>query len=100
MDGIDIINSFKKETSYEFSEAISIIEDEIYFIFKVDIISIETNPSKPKTRASHLEIEPIAYLLKRNKYDYQIEAIDKRHKRFIEKNKDKLLKEFLNRKNE
>ena len=95
MDGKEIIDSFKKEISYEFSEAISIIEDEIYFIFKVEIISIEANPSE--TILSHLEIEPIAYILKRKEEDYQIEAINKKHVLFIKKNKDKLLKEFLNK---
>lgn len=122
MDGLEIINSFNKETIYEFSEAFTIFEDEIYFIFKVDIISIDANPSKTKDKnkdktkdknkdnnkerkdnekaqriISHLEIEPIAYLLKKaENEDYQIEAIDEKYTEFIEKNKDKLLKEFLN----
>lgn len=116
MDGLEIINSFNKETIYEFSEAFTIFEDEIYFIFQVDIISIDANPSKDKNKhktkdknkehkdnekaqriISHLEIEPIAYLLKKaENEDYQIEAIDEKYTEFIEKNKDKLLKEFLN----
>ena len=45
MDGMEIINSFKKETFYEFSEAIPVFDSEIYFIFKADVISIEANPS-------------------------------------------------------
>ena len=38
MDGKEIMNSFEKETFYEFSETIPIFNDKIYFIFKVDII--------------------------------------------------------------
>lgn len=79
MDGMEIINSFKKETIYEFSEAIPVFNDDIYFIFKVDIISIDANPSKTRIDKlkklikdsensenfiSHLDIEPIAYILK------------------------------------
>ena len=48
MDGMEIINSFKKETLYEFSEAIPILNDDLYFIFQADIISIDINPSKTK----------------------------------------------------
>lgn len=116
MDGMEIINSFKKETSYEFSEAIPVINDEIYIIFKVDIISIEPNPSKSKINKlkleksenknknfiSHLDIEPIAYLLKTekdNESDYQINSIDERYDSFIEKNKNSLLEEFLSQYN-
>lgn len=117
MDGMEIINSFKKETSYEFSEAAPAFGENIYFIFKVDIISIEANPSKTKieklkklirnnenieTLMSHIDIEPIAYLLKTEmdtegnvKIDYQIESIDEKYDSFIEKNKNGLLKEFL-----
>lgn len=112
---MEIINSFKKETSYEFSEAISVINDEIYIIFKVDIISIEPNPSKSRINKlkleksenknnfiSHLDIEPIAYLLKTekdNESDYQINSIDERYDSFIEKNKNSLLEEFLSQYN-
>ena len=112
-----IINSFKKETLYEFSEAIPITNDNVYIIFKVDIISIGESPSKAnklkglmkskKTSGNsiaHLDIEPIAYLLEtkiedetKEEYDYQIEAIDERYESFIEKNKKKLLEEFLER---
>lgn len=120
MDGMEIINSFKKETLYEFSEAIHVFDDEIYIIFKVDIISIEAKPSKTKmdklrelikdsknskNLISHLDIEPIAYLLKtkigngKEEYDYQIESIDERYNPFIENNKNELLEEFLERKN-
>ena len=118
MDGMEIINSFKKETLYEFSEAIPILNDNLYFIFQADIISIDINPSKtkmdklkelikpsekPKNSISHIDIEPIAYLLKtktnqeNNQYDYKIEAIDEKYNELIEKNRDKLLKEFLER---
>ena len=48
MDGKEIMNSFKKETFYEFSEAVPVFNDKICFIFKVDIISINVNPSKTK----------------------------------------------------
>ena len=48
MDGKEIRNSFKKETFYEFSEAVPVFNDNIYFIFKVDIISIDVNPSKSR----------------------------------------------------
>ena len=113
MDGMEIINSFNKETLYEFSEAIPVLNDEIYMIFKVDIISIEKSPSKSKidklkelikpenkdkSFISHLDIEPIAYLLKTiidNEYDYQIESIDEKYDSFIEENKNKLLEQFL-----
>ena len=113
MDGMEIINSFNKETLYEFSEAIPVLNDEIYMIFKVDIISIEKSPSKAKidklkelikpenkdkSFISHLDIEPIAYLLKTiidNEYDYQIESIDEKYDSFIEENKNKLLEQFL-----
>ena len=114
MDGKEIMNSFKRETFYEFSEAVPVFNDNIYFIFKVDIISISINPSKSKmdklkklmnnknteNSISHLDIEPIAYLLEtknNEKLDYQIESIDERHKPFIEKNKNQLLNEFLER---
>ncbi|AMK14642.1 hypothetical protein [Methanobrevibacter olleyae] len=116
MDGIEIVNKFKRETLYEFSEAISILNDEIYLIFKAEIISVDANPSKAKTSKlkrlikdnenksetfiSYLEIEPIAYLLKtkikENEYKYDVEAIDNKYMKFIKKNKDKLLKSFLN----
>ena len=112
MDGKEIMNSFKKETFYEFSKAVPVFNDKIYFIFKVDIISINVNPSKSKmdklkkflnnknaeNSISHLDIEPIAYLLEtknNEKLDYQIESIDEKYNQFIEKNKNKLLKEFL-----
>ena len=114
MDGKEIMNSFKKETFYEFSKAVPVFNDKIYFIFKVDIISIDMNPSKSKmdklkklmnnknteNSISHLDIEPIAYLLEtknNEKLDYQIESIDEKYNQFIEKNKNKLLKEFLER---
>ena len=114
MDGKEIMNSFKKETFYEFSEAVPVFDDNIYFIFKVDIISIDMNPSRTKmdklkkamknktgeNSISHLDIEPIAYILetKRNaELDYQIESIDEKHNPFIEKNKNQLLKEFFER---
>ena len=112
MDGKEIMNSFNKETFYEFSEAVPVFEDKIYFIFKVEIISININPSKSKidkikklmknknseNSISHLDIEPIAYILKtknNSELDYQIESIDEKHNQFIEKNKNNLLKEFL-----
>ncbi len=114
MDGMEIINSFKKETFYEFSEAIPVFDAEICFIFKADVISIEANPSETKidklkeiikasenksgNLISHIDIEPIAYILK-TESDYQIESIDERYDSFIEENKNKLLEEFLNRKN-
>ena len=114
MDGKEIMNSFKKETFYEFSEAVPVFNDNIYFIFKVDIISIDMNPSKSRidklkiltnnknaeNSISHLDIEPIAYLLEtknNDELDYQIESIDEKYNQFIEKNKNKLLKEFLER---
>ena len=111
MDGKEIINSFKKETIYLFSEAIPILHDKIYFVFKADIIAIEANPSKTKMQRikkyikriekteafiSQLDIEPIAYILKHdNESNYQIEAIDEKYNSFIEKNRTKLLKDFL-----
>ncbi|WP_298535483.1 hypothetical protein [uncultured Methanobrevibacter sp.] len=114
MDGKEIMNSFKKETFYEFSEAVPVFNDNIYFIFKVDIISIDVNPSKSKidklkklmnnenteNSISHLDIEPIAYLLEtknNSELDWQIESIDEKYTLFIEKNKNQLLKEFLER---
>jgi len=114
MDGKEIMNSFKRETFYEFSEAVPVFNDNIYFIFKVDIISIIINPSKSKmdklkklmnnknteNSISHLDIEPIAYLLEtknNDEFDYQIESIDEKYAPFIEKNKNNLLKEFLER---
>ena len=112
MDGKELMNSFKRETFYEFSEAVPVFNDKIYFIFKVDIISISINPSKSKmdklkklrneknaeNSISHLDIEPIAYIFEtKNNFelDYQIESIDEKYDQFIEKNKNKLLKEFL-----
>ena len=114
MDGKEIMNSFKKETFYEFNEAVPISNDKIYFIFKVDIISININPSKSKmdklkklmnnknteNSISHLDIEPIAYLLEtenNSELDYQIESLNEKYDKFIKKNKNKLLKEFLER---
>lgn len=113
MDGKEIMNSFKKETFYEFSEAVPVFDDNIYFIFKVDIISIDINPSRTidklkkvkknkigENSISHLDIEPIAYIweTKSNaELDYQIESIDEKHNPFIEKNKNQLLKEFFER---
>ena len=114
MDGKEIMNSFKKETFYEFSEAVPVFNDNIRFIFKVDIISININPSKNKmdklkklmnnknteNSISHLDIEPIAYLLEtknNDEFDYQIESIDEKYAPFIEKNKNNLLKEYLER---
>ena len=114
MDGKEIRNSFKKETFYEFSEAVPVFNDKIYFIFKVDIISINVNPSKSRidklkklmnnknaeNSISHLDIEPIAYLLEtknNDELDYQIESIDEKYNQFIEKNRNKLLEEFLER---
>ena len=114
MDGKEIMNSFKKETFYEFSEAVPVFDDNIYFIFKVDIISIDMNPSRTKmdklkkamknktceNSISHLDIEPIAYILETKsnaELDYQIESIDEKHNPFIAKNKNQLLKEFFER---
>ena len=114
MDGKELMNSFKRETFYEFSEAVPVFNDKIYFIFKVDIISINVNPSKTKldklkklmtnkhaeNSISHIDIEPIAYLLEtknNEKLDYQIESIDEKYNQFIEKNRNKLLEEFLER---
>ena len=113
MDGMEIINSFNKETIYEFSEAVPVFGDNIYFIFKVDIISIEANPSKSRIDKlkefikynstsenfiSHLDIEPIAYLLDTktdNENDCRIESIDERYDSFVEKNKNRLLEQFI-----
>ena len=113
MDGMEIINSFNKETIYEFSEAVPVFGDNIYFIFKVDIISIEANPSKSRIDKlkefikynsnsenfiSHLDIEPIAYLLETktdNENDCRIESIDERYDSFVEKNKNRLLEQFI-----
>ena len=114
MDGKEIMNSFKKETFYEFSEAVPVFDDNIYFIFKVDIISIDMNPSRTKmdklkkamknktgeNSISHLDIEPIAYILETKsnaELDYQIESIDEKHNPFIAKNKNQLLKELFER---
>ena len=114
MDGKEIMNSFKKETFYEFSEAVPVFNDKICFIFKVDIISINVNPSKTKldklkklmnnknaeNSISHLDIEPIAYILETKTNDelnHQIESIDEKYNQFIEKNRNKLLEEFLER---
>ncbi|WP_295619176.1 hypothetical protein [uncultured Methanobrevibacter sp.] len=108
MDGLEILNKLKKETFYEFSEAIPIFENEIHFIYKVDILSIDINPSETKidmlkklikrhnvkSSISQMDITPIAYILKIES-DYQIEAIDKEYTKFIAKNKNILLKEFL-----
>ena len=111
MDGMEIMNSFKKETFYEFSKAIQIDKIKIYFIFKAELISIEANPSKTKrqrlkkymkklekteTIISHMNIEPIAYILKTNaKENYQIESIDEKYDSFVEKNRNKILEDFL-----
>ena len=113
MDGMEIINSFKKERFYEFSEAIPAFDDEIFIIFKVDIISIDANPSKTRidklkelikdsesgeSLISHLDIEPIAYLLKTRTeegYDYKIEPLDERYDSLVEENKNSLLEQFL-----
>ena len=111
MDGMEIINSFKKETFYEFSEAIPVFDSEICFIFKADVISIEASKidkikeliknsaNNTENLISHIDIEPIAYILKtetNDKTDYQIESIDERYDSFIEENKNNLLEEFLN----
>lgn len=116
MDLMEIMNSFKKETIYEFSEAIPIANDKIYFIFKIDIISIDINPSKSekdklkklikniensKSSLSHLEVEPIAYLLKSEnnmKSNYQIEAIDEKYEKIVKDNEKELFKQFLEEK--
>ena len=114
MDGMEIINSFKKETFYEFSEAIPVFDSEICFIFKADVISIEANPSpsridklkelikssenKTENFISHIDIEPIAYLLETktdNENDCRIESIDERYDSFVEKNKNRLLEQFI-----
>lgn len=117
MDMMKIMNNFKKETIYEFSEAVPISNDKIYLIFKTDIISIDINPSKTKkdklkklmknienskSSISHLEVEPIAYLLEtenNNKSNYQIEAIDEKYEKIVKDNKKELLKQFLEEKN-
>ena len=89
MDGKEIMNSFKKETFYEFSEAVPVFNDNIYFIFKVDIISIDMNPSKSKmdklkklrneknaeNSISHLDIEPIAYILETKNNSEKLKTI-------------------------
>ena len=86
MDGMEIINSFKKETFYEFSEAIP-------------VLLIKNSANNTENLISHIDIEPIAYILKtetNDKTDYQIESIDERYDSFIEENKNNLLEEFLN----
>lgn len=116
MDLMEIMNSFKKETIYEFSEAVPLINNKLYFIFKTDIISIDINPSKSKkdklkklirnienskSSISHLEVEPIAYLLEsenNNTSDYQIEAIDEKYEKIVKDNEKELLKQFLEEK--
>ena len=48
--------------------------------------------NKDKSFISHLDIEPVAYLLKTiidNEYDYKIESIDEKYDPFIEENKNK-----------
>ena len=117
MDVMEIMNSFKKETIYEFSEAIPLINNKLYFIFKNDIISIDMNPSRSKkdklkkiirniedskSSISHLEVEPIAYLLEtenNEKFNYQIEAIDEKYEKIVKENEKELLKQFLEEKN-
>ena len=74
---MEIINSFNKETIYEFSEAVPVFGDNIYFIFKVDIISIEANPSKSR-------IDKLKEFIKDERYDS-----------FVEKNKNRLLEQFI-----
>ena len=114
MDGYEILNKFKKGTFYEFSEAIPIFNEEIYLIFKVEVISIESNPSEIKDNGlrklirrikiqskpilSHLEIEPIAYLLKDIGNEYTIEAIDEKYEKTVKDNENKLIKQFLEEK--
>ena len=114
MEAMEIINSFKKETIYKFSEAIPVFNAELYLIFKADFISIDMKPPETKTDKlkgliknhkeetenfiSHLDIEPIAYLLKTEtdkECNYQIESIDGKYDSFVEKNKKSLLDEFL-----
>lgn len=124
MNGNEIMNSFERETLYEFSEAVPVFDDEIYFIFKADVISIDMNPSQTKmdklknliknrenskSLISHLDIAPIAYLLKteidkeddkdiestEKEYDYIIKSIDEEYDSFVEKNRNRLLEEFL-----
>lgn len=109
MNGKEIMNSFKRETIYEFSEAIPVFSGDLYIIFKVAFISIE-NPSKDKTSKrrkadanktfiSYFDAEPIAYLLKRetenNGFKYDIEPINEKYDLFVEKNKNKLKEDFL-----
>ena len=112
MDGMEIMNSFNRETIYEFSEAVPAFDDEIYFIFKVDIISFDLNQSKSKRNKvkkqsensnngnfiSHINIEPMAYILKtktENECKYEIESLDEKYDSFVEKNKNKILEDFL-----
>ena len=67
---------------------------------RIDKLKILTNNKNAENSISHLDIEPIAYLLEtknNSELDYQIESIDEKHDSFIEKNKNKLLKEFLER---
>ena len=114
MDGYEIMNSFRKEKFYEFSEAIHILNEEIYLIFKVEVISIEANPSEIKQNylkklirktkiqsesfISYLEIEPIAYLLKNFENECTIEAIDEKYEKIVKDKEKELLKQFLEEK--
>lgn len=117
MDLMKIMNNFKKETIYEFSEAVPLINNKLYIIFKTDIISIDMNPSRSKkdklkkiirniedskSSISHLEVEPIAYLLEtenNEKSNYQIEAIEEKYEKIVKENEKELLKQFLEEKN-
>ena len=59
---------------------------------------IKSSENKTENLISHIDIEPIAYILKtetNDKADYKIESIDERYDSFIEENKNNLLEEFL-----
>ena len=111
---MEIINSFRKETAYEFSESIPIYEDNIHIIFKIDIISINLDPSKSKisklkgfivngkekakNSISHLDIEPVAYMLRMDENEFHIEPIDEKYEKIIKDNEKELLNQFLEKK--
>lgn len=113
-----ILNSMRYADTIEFSEAIPIDEEAVYFVFRTKTLSIPIESSKKsegrinaianmikrkkiKYATSNVSVEPIAYILKlkinKKTSRYLMSPLNDEHAEYVKKNKKEILTDFLGR---
>lgn len=110
MNAERLFNSFEHTKELIFSQAIKIENKELYFLFEIDILSM--NPEiakelikelKPETinikpEIANASVNPIAYMIKEkiaNSEEYYLVPFNEENKEYINKNLNEIIEKFI-----